>query len=345
MSKLLLKYYDIVCVCVYNITFEYLYIYNCYAVGTYSEELDELDKILMENKEMDETLLQIGVREIRLLITGKTGTGKSALINGIIRENVTEEGGALDPQTTEVEAFKRTLQGIPITVFDSPGLQDGTENEKQYLLDMERKCKKVDLVLYTLKMTDKRLHADDVEAMRKLTNAFGAQFWRHAMFAMTFANDVRDPEKPEDDERNSKFFEERLDKWKTKLPQTLEKELNVTRKVAKQVPVVPAGYHKHQHLPGRRYWFSEFFKAVLNRMKECNKDGYMLMLRFNKDRFRRVYEVTEEDLQRELHKQPIVISSASSKKSSAAATSSGRSAIFLAVWSILAPLTYYNIIV
>ena len=287
---------------------------------------------------MDETLLQIGVREICLLITGKTGTGKSALINGIIGESVTEGRGPLDPKTMAMEAFKRTLRGIPITVFDSPGLQDGTENEKQYLLDMGRKCKKVDLVLYTLKITDRRLHPEDVEAMRKLTNAFGAQFWQSAMFVMTFANEVHDPERPGDEEQNSKYFEERLDTWKTKLPQTLEKELNVMRKVAKQVPIVPAGYYKQVHLPGHRYWFGEFFKTALNRMSEYSKDGYMLMLRFNKDRFRHAYEVTEEDLQKELHKQPIVITGKpnipTSQKSQAAGTSSARPEFFFVIISI-----------
>ena len=266
---------------------------------------------------MAKKLLNIGVREIRILVTGKTGTGKSALINGILRENMTVEGSSLDPETTEVEQFTRIVNDIPLVVFDSPGLQDGTENEKEYLLDMERRCKKVDLVLYTLKMSDKRLHADDVEAMKKLTNAFGSAFWENVVFVMTFANEIRDPETPDDDVKNRQFFEERLGKWETKLPDTLVKELNVTRKVAKLVPIIPAGYSKNPDLPGRRFWFSQFWSAVLSRMEECSKDGYSYMLHFNKDRFRRVYEVTPEDLAKDLHQQPIVITGKEFKKSSA----------------------------
>lgn len=280
--------------------------------------MDELDRILLEDQDVADRLLEVGVRQIRILVTGKTGTGKSSLINGLIGENVTEEGSSLDPTTTEVEQFKRIVRGVPMLVFDSPGLQDGTENEKEYLLDMERKCKKVDLVLYTMKMTDKRLHSEDVEAMKKLTNAFGEKFWESAMFVMTFANEVRNPEKPDEEEENMIFFRERLDKWKVKLPNTLEKELKISKEVARHVPVVPVGYYKNIHLPGRRFWFSQFWKSTLDRMKEFNDDGYSFMLHFNKDRFKRAYELTPEELAKDLHEQPIVMNSPPSSSSASA---------------------------
>lgn len=64
---------------------------------------------------------------------------------------------------------------------------------------------KIDLVLFTMKMTDKRLHSEDVEAMKKLTNAFNKNIWESVMFVMTFANEVRNPDKPDDEEEN--FFQ------------------------------------------------------------------------------------------------------------------------------------------
>ena len=245
-----------------------------------------------------------GVGEIHILVTGKTGTGKSALINGLISDNVTEEGSSLDPTTTKVAQFNRTVRGVSTLIFESPGLQDGTENEKEYLLEMEQKCKKLDLVLYTMRMTDQRLHSDDVEAMKKLTTAFGPIFWERAMFVLTFANEVRNPEKPDDDDENRIYFENKLNRWKEILSNMLERELNISREVARHVPVVPAGYYKKIHLPGRRYWFSQFWKSALDRM---NDEGYSLMLNFSKDRFRRAYEITSEELMKDLHEQPIII--------------------------------------
>ena len=40
---------------------------------------------------------------INILITGKTGTGKSALINSIVGTEVTKEGGTLKPETDRIE--------------------------------------------------------------------------------------------------------------------------------------------------------------------------------------------------------------------------------------------------
>ena len=261
---------------------------------------------MLEDSNFTENFSEVGRKTLRILITGKTGTGKSALINGIIGTNASKEGGLLNPMTSKVEEYKRTVRNVKMLVYDSPGLQDGTKNEKAYLLDMEKKCKGVDLVLYTIRMSDQRINVGDIEAMKKLTTAFGENFWARTMFVLTFANEVRDPEDPEDESSNQAFFEKRLRTWKQKLPDTAMKNLSISKKVAKGIPIVPAGYRKKIHLPGRRYWFSQFWTAMFDRMREYTNDGSTFLLQFNKDRFIRAYEVTPEDFKKDIHKQPIV---------------------------------------
>ena len=102
-----------------------------------------IDRILLEDLEATNRFFEF--RQNCILVTGKTGAGKSLLVNGLIGKNVTEEGSSLDPITMKIEQFNRIVQGVPVLIFDSPGLRAGTENEKQYLLEVEQKCKKLTL--------------------------------------------------------------------------------------------------------------------------------------------------------------------------------------------------------
>ena len=68
---------------------------------------------------------------VNIFVTGKTGTGKSTLVNGIMGTAVCEEGHTLKPETTQVESFHLIKNGIKVIVWDSPGLQDGTTDESK----------------------------------------------------------------------------------------------------------------------------------------------------------------------------------------------------------------------
>ena len=69
-------------------------------------------------------------KSLRILITGKTGAGKSALVNGIVGKYVAKEGETLDPETSTVVEYRTTIQDVEVVIYDSPGLQDGTSKEE-----------------------------------------------------------------------------------------------------------------------------------------------------------------------------------------------------------------------
>ena len=265
-----------------------------------------MNNFFMLNPESARQWEQLDRNTVRILVTGKTGTGKSALINGLIGDDVAQEGDTLDPTTSEVQEIKQMVHGISLSIFDSPGLQDGTERENEYLQDMQQKCEKVDLVLYTIKMTDQRINVEDTDAMAKLTEAFGYDFWKKTMFVMTFANEIRSPEYPEDKHENRKYFEERLQLWKDGLPAFVEQRSRIPINIGKHVPIVPAGYYKTRDLPGRKFWFSQFWKAVLDRMMESSAEGASYMLQFSQDRLKHYNDITEEDFEKPIHEQPIL---------------------------------------
>ena len=255
------------------------------------------------NKAIESLLRKAWVdqRELRILVTGKTGQGKSTLINGILGAEVAKEGASAKRCTTEVAEYPKVIHGVPIKVFDSPGLQDRMQNEEEYIQSMSGKCKELSLVLYCTKMVNTRLTDDDKHAMKKLTKAFGERFWNYAVFVLTFANmencsrkDDRDEDVSEpkfDDEKGwhaliKQRFEGRLKLWEKELKQFLTEEVGVNQKIAERIPVVPTGDYKLSYdnrkplcLPDRDNWFNSFWEACCLRVKETR-----LFLQVNQDR-------------------------------------------------------------
>lgn len=250
-------------------------------------------------------------QSVSIFVTGKTGVGKSTLINGIIGKYVAKEGASLDKGTVVVEAFVFKYQDIDITIWDSPGLQDGIpDNEEQYIKDMKHKgCGNSDLVLYCTQMTQTRLSSADFGAITKLTKGLGKQIWNNAVFVMTFANDVmvrvhRGEKLTPDEmqERNSEFFKQRLEQWKANLVDAVV-EAGVEHKIAANIPVVPAGYDREVALPDRDNWLSPLWYASILRMKERSQPA---LLKANLHRIKLPKQITPEDFKKCGYEQPII---------------------------------------
>ena len=133
-----------------------------------------------------------------VLMCGKTGVGKSSLINSLTGVEVC---GVNDPAllgnfgagTTTVTPTLINLSGVLLQVWDSPGLQDGTDHEEEYLDEMYEKCKDVALVLYCMDMTVVRWTPPEENATKLLTERFGVDFWKKAVLILTKANVVTVP--------------------------------------------------------------------------------------------------------------------------------------------------------
>ena len=250
---------------------------------------------------------------INILVSGKSGTSKSVLINGILgKEVVTERHGVVSyARSSEIEFYSDSIDGVTVNVWVSSQLQDGgIPDEKKYLLDLKQKCSHVDLIMYCLKMTETRFIAGnrDAQAIKKLTKTLGPRCWEKAVFVLTFANvlaDVNyDSHSSISDGNQKTMFQENIKTWKTVLQNTLSKEAGVPQKNL-DIAVVPAGHYRQPHLPDREYWLSILWS-------ECHDAIQSLSTRetfhqINSSRFRTVQELQTQDFsQLSISKQPLI---------------------------------------
>ena len=212
------------------------------------------------------------------MLTGKTGVGKSSIINAIIGNNLAHEGKDLGGVTREVTSYKTTVNDINFEIWDSPGLQDITEKDdvitERIKNTLKRNCAHLHLLLYCIRMDRDRVEVSELEAIKQLSQVFTPKIWDTAVFALTFANRVLPPPEMDTDEEAAEWFKKRIKEFQEVIVRALV-ESGVPQNRAKQVPVIPTGYQKStrqmpnpRELYDRPDWFNPFWQSCANHMEE-----------------------------------------------------------------------------
>ena len=199
-----------------------------------------------------------------ITVTGRTGTGKTSLMNGLLGYKVGEEGRTLSRATTHVKSFEVKIQDVRVTIWYAPGLQDGECKDEEYVQEMnDSGCVDANLKVYCISIASVRFDESELNALSKFTTEVGVKFWDRCMFVLTFANMYvglcplsRDPKE---------WLDAKIDQWKNCIKSELHK-VGVDESVVKQIPIVPAGYHavlqsapNPWQLPGIENWFYSFW--------------------------------------------------------------------------------------
>ena len=210
---------------------------------------------------------------IRIMVSGKTGAGKSTALNFVFGTNF-EKGHGLKPCTINVSRDTATKNGIDLELFDCPGLQDGTENEKQYLSEIANKCTNLDLVIFCISMMYPRADLkNEVSALSKITRAFGAEIWEHTVICLTFGNmivgRIEDTQPELTIPQMKKEFEKRVKEWHEQIETALRADKIPEDVIRKNICV--AGHKKEPSLPGIHNWVSIVWAHCVNAMRERAK--------------------------------------------------------------------------
>lgn len=104
------------------------------------EEIMKADVPEDEKNRQLSKLLKARGQKINLMLVGATGSGKSSTINSIFNTKMAKVGIGVDPETKDIECYQ--LENL--TIWDTPGLGDGRESDREYAGQITRKLSEVD---------------------------------------------------------------------------------------------------------------------------------------------------------------------------------------------------------
>ena len=162
-------------------------------------------------------------RDIVVVVAGKSGTGKSTLINNFLAlEGSNAAKTRLQPTsvTEEVKRYDGEVNGVLVRAVDMPGLHardDSEDTESEVVAALTHHTDgKADILIYCMSLIQ-RVDFIDEGNIATLNKAFGEKIWDNSILVLTHADSVLD------DEDNASNLDELVDKFMKELQKILAK--------------------------------------------------------------------------------------------------------------------------